>query len=325
MNVILPTAGLGTRLRPHTYSKPKPLVRVAGKPVLGHVLDRLSVLKLDKLIFIVGYLGEQIERYVRAEYELSAEFIVQQELRGQADAVIQARGHITGPTLILFVDTLAEADLSGLENAVADGVLFVKEVDDPRRFGVAQIEHGRVTKLIEKPDSMENKLAVVGLYYLHEIEQLFSAIDELMERNIQTEGEYYLADALQLMIDRGVRMIARTVDVWEDCGNPETLLQTNRYLLEHGLTHEVETRCSTIIQPVHIADGARIENSVIGPYVSIGAGCVVRDSIIRNSIVNDRAELEIVTLDASLIGDDARISGDFQRLNVGDSSEVRSR
>src|SRR5919202_3276866 len=166
MNVILPMAGLGTRLRPHTYSKPKPLVSVAGKPVLGHVLDRLTGLQLDKLVFIVGYLGEQIEHYVRSEYDLEAEFIVQHELRGQADAVMLARGHISGPTLILFVDTLVEADLSGLANEDADGVLFVKEVEDPRRFGVVQIEDGLVTRLIEKPDSMDNKLAIVGLYYV---------------------------------------------------------------------------------------------------------------------------------------------------------------
>jgi len=323
MNIILPTAGLGTRLRPHTYSKPKPLVSVAGKPVLGHVLDRLTDLRLDKFVFIVGYLGEQIERYVRSEYDLAAEFIVQHELRGQADAVSLAQGHITGPTLILFVDTLVESDMSKLNDPDADGVLFVKEVDDPRRFGVVQIEDGRATRLIEKPDTAENKLAVVGLYYVREIEELFSAIEELIARKLQTKGEYYLADALQLMIDRGAHMLAQTVDVWEDCGTPETVLQTNRFLLDQGLTHEIPTRSSILIPPVNIADGAVIENSVVGPHVSIGAGSVVRNSIVRNSIVNGGAELAAVTLDASIIGDDARVSGDFQRLNVGDSSEVR--
>jgi glucose-1-phosphate thymidylyltransferase len=322
MNVILPTAGLGTRLRPHTYSKPKPLISVAGKPVLGHILDRLTDLRLDKLVFIVGYLGEQIEAYVRKEYDLPVEFVVQHELKGQADAVLLARGLVSGPTLILFVDTLVEADLGKLNHVDADGVMYVKEVDDPRRFGVAQVENGRITRLIEKPATMENKLAVVGLYYLREIEQLFSATEELMERNIQTKGEFYLADALQLMIDRGARIIPEQVAVWEDCGKPETVLETNRYLLDKGLTHEVPTENAILIPPVHIHDGATIQNSVIGPYVSIGAGSVIRNSIIRNSIINGDAELETVTLEESLIGDDAEVNGDFHRLNVGDSSQV---
>lgn len=323
MNVILPTAGLGTRLRPHTYSKPKPLVSVAGKPVLGHVLDSLAQLPLDKVVFVVGYLGEQIEQYVQTEYQLPAEFVVQPELKGQADAVLLAKGLVTGPTLILFVDTLVEADLTRLVSADADGVMYVKEVDDPRRFGVVQIENGRITRLIEKPDTLENKLAIVGLYYLRDIAQLFSAIEELMARNIQTKGEFYLADALQLMIDRGARIGAETVDVWEDCGKPETVLRTNRYLLDKGLTHEIPVHNSILVPPVHIEAGAMVEHSVVGPYVSVGCGSVIRNSILRNSIVNRGANLDTVTLESSLIGDDAQISGDFLQLNVGDSSEVR--
>jgi glucose-1-phosphate thymidylyltransferase len=323
MNVILPTAGLGTRLRPHTYSKPKPLVSVAGKPVLGHVLDSLKELQLDKLVFIVGYLGEQIERYVRTAYELPAEFVVQRELKGQADAIQLARGRVHGPTLILFVDTLLEADLSSLERVDADGVMFVKEVDDPRAFGVVRIEGGRITRLIEKPATNENRLAIVGLYYLREIDDLFSAIDELMERNIQTKGEFYLADALQLMIDHGARLVARTVDVWEDCGKPETVLQCNRYLLQKGLTHEAPTSSSVIVPPVYIDRSATVEHSVIGPYVSIGKGSVIRNSIVRDSIVNDNAHLDTVMLEGSLVGDDAEIRGGFNRLNIGDSSQAR--
>ncbi len=324
MNLILPTAGMGTRLRPHTFSKPKPLVTVAGKPVLGHVLDDLVALPMEKVVFIVGYLGEQIERYVRAEYDLPAEFVVQHELKGQAHAIHLARGLVRGPTLIVFVDTLVEADLRKLEHVGADGVLHVKEVDDPRRFGVVQVEDGRVVRLIEKPASMDNRLAVVGLYYLRDIDWLFAAIQELMERNLQTRGEFWLADALQLMIDQGARMVAEPVAVWEDCGKPETVLQTNRYLLDKGRTHMVPAANSVIIPPVHIHKGAVIENSVIGPHVSIGGGSVIRNSIIRNSIINGGAEIEDAMLEESLIGENAQVTGDFQRLNVGDSSEVRS-
>ncbi len=235
MNIILPTAGLGTRLRPHTYSKPKPLVPVAGKPMLGHVLDRLEVLPIEKLVFIVGYLGDQIEHYVNTEYQFPAEFIVQEELKGQAHAIQLAKGRLSGPTLILFVDTLVEADLQQLKTTEVDGVLYVQEVEDPRRFGVVEVRDGQVTRLIEKPDTMENKLAIVGLYYVREVEDLFSAIDELIERNMQTKGEFYLADALQLMIDRGAKFTADEVSVWEDCGKPDTVLQTNRYSARPGL------------------------------------------------------------------------------------------
>lgn len=323
MNIVLPTAGLGTRLRPHTYSKPKPLVSVAGKPVLGHILDRLAGITVDKLVFIVGYLGEQIEQYVSTNYPVPAEFIVQEELKGQAHAVLLARGHVHGPTLILFVDTLVEADLAKLSTIDADGVLYVKEVEDPRRFGVVQVEDGRIVKLIEKPTSMDNRLAVVGLYYLREINDLFDAIDDLIARNIQTQGEFYLADALQVMIDRGASFYAETVDVWEDCGKPETVLQTNRYLLDHGQTRMGTTKNSTIIPPVYIEEGAQIENSVIGPHVSVGRDAVVRDAVIRNSILDDAALVERILLDESLIGMQGLVNGQFQHLNIGDNSEVR--
>lgn len=323
MNVIVPTAGLGTRLRPHTYSKPKPLVTVAGKPVLGHVLDGISGLTIDKLVFIVGYLGEQIEQYVRSAYpDTPAEFVVQAELKGQAHAIYLTKGFVTGPTLILFVDTLVEADFAKLSTLDADGALYVKEVDDPRRFGVAQLEDGRITRLIEKPDSMENKLVVVGVYYVREIEQLFSAIEELMERNIQTKGEFYLADALQVMIDRGAHLVAEPVAVWEDCGKPETVLQTNRYLLDAGRTNAVEGTNSVIIPPVHIDNTAIIENSVVGPHVSIGPQTVIRDSIIRDSIITENSVVEGVTLAASLVGDNAVVHGSFRHLNIGDASEL---
>jgi len=323
MKVIIPTAGLGTRLRPHTYSKPKPLVSVAGKPVLGHILDTLSQLQIDELIFITGYLGNQIETFVRENYPFPARFIEQSELKGQAHAIYLARDLVSGPTLILFVDTIFEADLNRLNQIDADGVIYVKEVEDPRRFGVTLIENDRISRLIEKPDSAVSNLAMIGLYYVQAAEQLMHAIATLMERNIQTKGEFYLTDALQLMIDDGARFIAEPVAVWEDCGKPETVLQTNRYLLDHGRAYVGRAEGSIIIPPVYIDDSAQVTSSIIGPYVSIAAGAIVRDSIIRDSIINRDALIQSTTLENSLVGDNALVYGDFRELNVGDASEIR--
>jgi glucose-1-phosphate thymidylyltransferase len=323
MKVIIPTAGLGTRLRPHTYSKPKPLVTVAGKSVLGHVLDTLSQIEIDELIFITGYLGNQIEQYVRKHYDLPARFIEQSELKGQAHAIYLARDVVSGPTLILYVDTIFEADLTRLNHIDADGVIYVKEVEDPRRFGVTLIEHDYITRLVEKPDSDISNLAMIGLYYVRDAQRLMRAIETMMDRNIQTKGEFYLTDALQLMIDDGARFVAQPVEVWEDCGKPETVLQTNRYLLEHGHSHGEPGKGSIVIPPVYIDDSAEVVNSIIGPYVSIAAGAVVRDSIVRDSIINQNALILSATLQNSLIGDDATVHGDFRELNVGDSSEIR--
>jgi len=323
MKVIIPTAGLGTRLRPHTYSKPKPLISVAGKPVLGHILDTLSQLQIDEIIFITGYLGNQIQAYVRSHYSFPTRFIEQSELKGQAHAIYLAREIVSGPTLILFVDTIFEADLNRLNQIDADGVIYVKEVPDPRRFGVTFIENGHISKLIEKPENDVSNLAMIGLYYVRDAEWLMRSIGTLLDRNIQTKGEFYLADALQLMIDDGARFVAEPVDVWEDCGKPETVLQTNRYLLDHGRAHPGQAEGSIVIPPVYIDDSAQVTSSIVGPYVSIAAGAVVRDSIIRDSIINQDALIQSATLKNSLVGDNALVYGDFRELNVGDSSEIR--
>ncbi len=323
MKVIIPTAGLGTRLRPHTYSKPKPLVSVAGKPVLGHILDTLSQLEIEEIVFITGYLGNQIEEYVRANYTIPVRFIEQTELKGQAHAVYLANEVVSGPTIILYVDTIFEADLKKLATLATDGAIYVKEVEDPRRFGVTFVEQGRITRLVEKPDTDISRLAMIGLYYVRDAQRLMRAIELMMERKLQTKGEYYLTDALQLMIDDGAHFVAEPVSVWEDCGTPETVLQTNRYLLEHGRAHVGPTSSTIVIPPVYIDDSAQVTNSIIGPNVSIGAGAIVNDSIVRDSIINQYASIHSATLQNSLIGDSALVQGAFRELDVGDSSEIR--
>lgn len=322
MKVIIPLAGFGTRLRPHTYTKPKPLVNVAGKPVLGHILDKLVDLDIDEIVFVTGYLGDQIEAYVSANYGFPARYVEQKELKGQAHALYLTREYVQGPVLIIFVDTIFETDLTELQRTTADGVLYVKRVEDPRRFGVAVLEEGRVTRLIEKPSTFEHDLAVIGVYYLRDAQWLMRAIEELIERDIKTQGEYFLADALQLMIDQGARLEARQLEVWEDCGKPETVLHTNRYLLDHGHQQTIETENSIVIPPVYIAQSATVINSIVGPYVTIADEGVIKNSIVRDSIIDERSHIEGAMLSGSLIGRDARVSGSFERLNVGDSSQV---
>lgn len=328
MQVIVPLAGFGKRMRPHTWSKPKPLVNVAGKPVLGHILDKLASLdvQVDELIFIVGWLGDQIADYYRTSgYPYPARYIEQKELIGQAHAIWLAREQLCGPVLIIFVDTIFDADLCNLEESGLDGVLYVKEVPDPRRFGVAVIDDdGTVTDLVEKPTTFDNRLAIVGVYYVRDSAWLMRAIDELMERKIQAHGEYWLADALGLMIKQGARFGVREVPVWEDCGTPADVLKTHRYLLEHGQGNGQQASLvnTVVIPPVYIAPSAHVENSVIGPYVTISDKSHILHAIVRDSIIDAEASIQDVMLDKSIIGKEAVVRGRHWVLNVGDSSQV---
>jgi glucose-1-phosphate thymidylyltransferase len=322
MKVVILMAGLGTRLRPHTYSKTKALLPVAGKPVLAHLLDRFQGLDVEEYIFIVGYLAEQIEEYVEANYDLPVRYVLQAEPLGQAHALHLAREYIDGPFLMIFVDTIFEADLTHIDEVVADGLVFVKEVDDPRRFGIALLEGDRIVRFIEKPEEPLSNLALVGMYYVANWPLFKVCVEELLAKGIMTKGEYYIADAFQLMVDRGAKLEAVTVDVWQDCGKPETLLATNRYLLERGGTEEVEVENSAIIPPVSIAEGVTIRGSVVGPYVSAAEGSVIIDSMVKDSIIDEGARIEEAMLTGSLIGANAQVKGKFKRLDVAASSRV---
>ena len=327
MRIIIPLAGYGTRLRPHTFTKPKPLINVAGKPVLGHVLDGLHTLPgLDEVIFITGYLGEQIEAYVSREYpDLKARYLEQKVLDGQSSAIYLARDYLEGPLLMVFVDTLVETDLSRLHEEQADAVAWVKEVEDPRRFGVAEVgADGYVTRLVEKPRDVSNNLVVVGFYYFKDAARLIAAIEEQMARGMMLKGEYFLADAINLMLEKGLRMRVQPVEVWEDCGKPETVLHTNEYLLAHGRDNSAQVKPGSfvVIPPVYIDPTAEIAYSVIGPYATISASCKIENAIIRNSIIDEGALIMDAMLDQSMIGREARVSGRYRAFNVGDSSEV---
>ncbi len=327
MKVVIPLAGFGTRLRPFTYTKPKPLINVAGKPVLGHLLDKLAGLDISEYIFIVGHLGEQVEDYVNTNYKIPARFIEQKEMLGQAHAIWLAREYLDAePMFILFVDTLFDADLSTLATTDADALIFVKEVEDPRPFGVVTLDENQyITGFVEKPKTMENRLAVIGLYYFKNAEALMHSIQDLMDRKIMTKNEYFLADAMHLMVQAGCKFRVQTVSTWLDCGRPDTVLDTNRYLLEHGHDNSSEYRhysSAIIIPPVNIHPTAEIRESVIGPSVTIAANCTISGCFVRNTIIDEGATCKDTHLEQSLVGRYARVEGRYRTVNVGDSSSI---
>jgi glucose-1-phosphate thymidylyltransferase len=325
MKVIIPLGGLGTRLRPHTYTRPKPLINVAGKPVLGHIIDKFAGLPVDEYIFVVGYLGDQIEGYVKNTYGFASRFVEQKEPLGQAHALWLCREVVDGAVCIIFGDTLFDADVSELAGLPRDNLAYVKEVEDPRRFGVAALRaDGCVERFVEKPDAMGNRLAVIGMYYFADGPLLMRACEQLMTRNLQTQGEFFLTDANNLMIEWGTRFFTRTVDVWLDTGKPETVLETNRYLLSNGSDNSatVQGASCVIVPPVNVHPTAKIEEAVIGPYATIGENCYIRRAIIRDSIIEAGASITDTFLDQSLIGREAVVAGRYRKFNVGDSASV---
>jgi len=329
MKVVLPMAGFGTRLRPLTWSKPKPLVQVAGKAILGHVLDMFCNLpELEEVIFITGFLGEQVQEYVDRNFPaLHGRYVEQKDLLGQSQALWLAREFLQGPILVSFVDTLIDVDFSASTKKQKEAVAWVKRVEDPRRFGVAALgADGRVERLVEKPADKENNLAVVGSYFFPSGADLTAAIRRQIEKGVTLAGEFYLADAINLMLSDGLRMRAEEVTQWEDCGKPETLLHANRYLLERG--RENSAQCAAegvvIIPPVFIDPEAKVERSVIGPYVSLAAGCRVENSIVRDTIADEKAEISHMVISNSLIGSQAKLLGKYGSFLVGDSSEMRA-
>ena len=338
LKIVIPTAGWGTRMRPQTWSKPKPLIGVAGKTVLGHLLDTFKTVpesyNLEYVIILGPYLGEQqIPVFVQANYPtLKALYVVQRVMKGQSDALWLARQYLSGPMLMVFSDTLIETDFSFLANETLDGVAWVKAVPDPRRFGVAEVDkEGRVTHLTEKPETCDNNLAVVGCYYFKSGEALISAIEEQFRRKVERKGEYFLADAINILLERGAQFRTQKVSVWLDTGTIEATLETNRYLLEHGREsnpQNVKRNDVKVVPPVFIHETAVIANSTIGPHVSIGANCVITDSQIENSILEDGVTVNAAALSGSFIGRQAKVEGrgaegQPMTLNIGDDSVIK--
>ncbi len=325
MKVIVPLAGKGTRLLPLTKRVPKPLVEVAGRPVMDYVMDTLAGLDVEELIVITGYLKEQVEHYITTHYPVRARFVEQRTLDGTAGAVNLARPWVDGPVLIIFVDTLFEADLSLVRTSDADGILWTKEVEDYQRFGVIVTDAaGYLTRIVEKPDTPISKLANIGLQYVRDWRTLFEGIAAVLRQPPGKGGEFYLTDAFQYMADQGKRLRVAAAAGWYDCGKVDTLLETNRHLLEGGRARRPTGSFAgvTFREPVYIEDGVTLRDAVIGPNVSLGAASTVTASTVANSILGRRVRLSGATVTDSLVGDDQVIDGKTVTRSVVDAGEL---
>lgn len=322
MRAIIPVAGIGSRLKPHTYSTPKVLLNVGGKPMLGHLLDKLLEEGVTKATFIIGHLGDMIKEYVQREYRaFHSEFVEQETMEGLGHAIYTAIPTFDDKEIFIVLgDTLFDVDLKGVFKKKVSS-LGVKFVDDPRRFGVAVMNDRYIKKLVEKPQTLVSNLALVGMYYFNNSDTLVKGLNKLVEKDIRTKGELQLTDAIQLMIEDGEQITTFPVEGWYDCGKPETLLSTNQYLLDQKSVSKI---FDTVIinTPVYIADDAEIENSVIGPYTTVDKGSKIKNSIIKNSIIGSNAIVNKALLENSIIGNNSIINGMFKRLNSGDSSEI---
>lgn len=326
MKVIVPLAGKGTRLLPLTRRVPKPLVHVAGRPVMDYVMDRVAALDAEELIVITGHLKAQVEQYVTTHYGIPARFVEQRALDGTAGAINLARPYVDGPVLIIFVDTLFEADLSLARDTDADGILWVKEVEDYQRFGVVVTDpDGYMTRIVEKPTKPVSMLANIGLYYVRDWRTLFDGIEHVMGQAAGPGGEHYLTDAFQYMVDQGRRLLTVPVAGWYDCGTVAALLETNRHLLEHERARapapDACTRC-TIHPPVYVEDGVTLRDAVVGPYAAIEAGSVVIESTVANSIVGRNVQLRRATVTEAVVGDGEVVEGREVHRAILDGGEL---
>lgn len=326
MKVIIPLAGKGTRLRPHTYVTPKPMLKVAGKPVMSYILEDLEKLgDVHQIVYITGHLKEKVEEFVHATSKIDSVFIEQKVQDGTAGAVALARDYVDEPVLIIFVDTIFDADLSIVKNTDADGIIWVKEVEDYQRFGVVVTDtDGNMTQIVEKPKEPISKRANIGLYYIKNWKLLFEGIDHVL-KSPKHQGEYFLTDAFQYMIDEGAKIQVIDVEGWYDAGKIETLLETNQTMLTKGRARRpAKLDGSTIVDPVYIEDNVTLTRSTVGPNVSIGTGSVIEDSKIDNTIIGEKSKITRSKLSNSLVGDEVVIEGVNGTMTVGDNSEVKA-
>lgn len=324
MKIIIPMAGKGTRLRPHTLTTPKALVELAGKPMLAHVLDRIKVLKPKEAIFVVDERNHQLESYLNKNYPFKSKFVVQKERKGAGHAIYQTK-EVFGSkdkVFVIFADTLIEADLSSVKTR-SDGVIWTKKVEDPSNYGIVHTEKNYVVQLIEKPEVPTSDQAIVGMYFFKDSDMLFRSLTYIIENEIVSKGEYQITDAIQYMINQGAKIRTSPVNIWQDCGTTQMLLDANKYLLKKSNIKSKPTT-SVIIPPCHISDGVKIKDSIIGPNVSVGKDSVIVGSIVKNSIIGRESKLKEVNMDESIVGNSSEVIGTFKSISIGDYSKMRS-
>ncbi|MBS1518396.1 MAG: NTP transferase domain-containing protein [Bacteroidetes bacterium] len=332
MKVIIPVAGFGTRLRPHTLTNPKVLLNVGGKPMIFYIIDQLIKDKIaTSIILITGFLGDKIKDYLDSTFDFKFDYVVQDEAKGLGHAVLCAKPvfkNRNDEVLIILGDTLFDVDLKRMISS-GDSVIGVKKVDDPRRFGVVEKDgSGYIKRFVEKPSSSKvspSNEAIVGLYYLKNSAKLFRSLEHIMKNNITVKGEFQLTDALENMLSENEKMKTYDVHGWLDCGKPETLLETNRYILKKRnkkITKEYPN--SKIIHPVFIGKNADISDSIIGPYTTVNDNCIIRNSIIKDSILEKDVSIENCIIEDSIIGEGAVVKRDIHKINIGNNSEYKS-
>ena len=324
LKIIIPMAGIGQRMGPLTRYRPKALVRLTDKRLLDHVLDTFKELEKTytlEYVFIIGYLGEQIREHMKSAHpDKRVTYFTQEQLMGQSHAVYLARDAISGPILLTYCDTINRIDFSFLSFDDVDGVASVQEVEDPRRHGVAVTGPDQlITRLIEKPGTMEHKAALTGVYYFAEGKELIKGIQAQMQRGTSLNNEYYLADAINILLDGGIRIKAENAVQWLDAGTPAAMINANAHLLAHdGHKESPVDRLNILIPPVYIHENSRVEYSVIGPNVSIGTNCSINGSIIQNSIIDDASKVSDAMLTDSLMGEGCSISGASMQAILAD-------
>lgn len=328
MKAIIPVAGKGKRLRPLTYTQPKPLIPVAGKPIISFIIEQLIELGVEDFVFIIGYLGDKIREYVEQTYpQLHTVFVTQEDRMGSAHAIWLARDHYADADeiIIFFGDAIIDADLTAFRDSTTS-CIGVKVVEDPRKFGVIELDgDGKIRNLVEKPRIPKSNIAMVGCYKVKEVARFIEACSHNLENKIRSIGEYPLTDALLRMLEWGVELQTIPVENWFDCGRREVLLDTNAIFLDReGFATDDPPPYdnSIIIHPVHIGQNCELTNSIIGPYVTLGANTKLDHAIVSDSIIGDYATIHDIVLRNSVVGNDASIGGLRQSLNIGDNTEI---
>jgi glucose-1-phosphate thymidylyltransferase len=326
MKAIIPVAGAGTKLRPHSYTQPKALIPLAGKTVLSIIIEQLREAGIQEFIFIVGYLGDKIFDYVQAKHpDIQAHYVHQPDRQGVGHAIRLARNLVNGDEIFVVLgDTICEYDVQAVVNH-PHSMIGVRKVDDPRDFGVAEInDDGAIEHVVEKPHIPKSNMAMVGIYKIRESTQMFECIENNILQGLRSHGEFSLTDALDCMIRTGVRFDSFKVDSWFDCGRKETMLESNAILLKkfNADQDEYQFENTVIIKPVSIGEGCAIRNSIIGPNVTIGENTKLDYSIVKNSIVGSFSNLYDIVLEESIIGSDTALRGESRTLNIGDNTSI---